>query len=96
MVWVDDFTYIRLAAGFCYLAVILDACSGKVVGYALSKRPDTPLALRASVPLNFVRVQNITAVRPRGVPVRVTARLECISTPHKVSTVGCPALRGCR
>jgi putative transposase len=32
MVWVADFTYIRIAAGFCYLAVILDACSRKVVG----------------------------------------------------------------
>ncbi|MBD9445085.1 IS3 family transposase [Rhizobium sp. RHZ02] len=47
MVWVADFTYIRIAAGFCYLAVILDACSRKVVGYGLSKRLDTPLALAA-------------------------------------------------
>ncbi|CUX56584.1 hypothetical protein AGR7B_pAt0323 [Agrobacterium deltaense RV3] len=38
MVWVADFTYIRIAVGFCYLAVILDACSRKVVGYGLSKR----------------------------------------------------------
>lgn len=47
MVWVADFTYIRIATGFCYLAVILDACSRKVVGYALSRRLDTPLALAA-------------------------------------------------
>ncbi|MGV1913451.1 IS3 family transposase [Agrobacterium vitis] len=47
MVWVADFTYIRIAVGFCYLAVILDACSRKVVGYSLSKRLDTPLALAA-------------------------------------------------
>ena len=47
MVWVADFTYIRIAVGFCYLAVILDACSCKVVGYGLSKRLDTPLALAA-------------------------------------------------
>ena len=47
MVWVADFTYIRIPAGFCYLAVILDACSRKVVGYALSRRLDTPLALAA-------------------------------------------------
>jgi putative transposase len=47
MVWVADFTYIRLATGFCYLAAILDACSRKVVGYALSRRLDTPLALAA-------------------------------------------------
>lgn len=47
MVWVADFTYIRIAVGFCYLAVILDACSRKVIGYGLSKRLDTPLALAA-------------------------------------------------
>ncbi len=40
MVWVADFTYIRITVGFCYLAVILDACSRKVVGYALSRRLD--------------------------------------------------------
>jgi putative transposase len=45
-VWVADFTYIRVLTGFCFLAVILDACSRKVVGYALSKRLDT---LRAAV-----------------------------------------------
>jgi len=32
VVWVADFTYIRIATGFCYLAAILDACSRKVVG----------------------------------------------------------------
>lgn len=47
MVWVADFTYIRITVGFCYLAVILDACSRRVVGYALSRRLDTPLALAA-------------------------------------------------
>ena len=47
LVWVADFTYIRIATGFCYLAAILDACSRKVVGYAISRRIDTPLALAA-------------------------------------------------
>lgn len=47
LVWVADFTYIRIATGFCYLAVVLDACSRKVIGYALSRRIDTPLALAA-------------------------------------------------
>ena len=46
-VWVGDFTYIRLASGFCYLAAILDACSRKVVGYAISRSIDTNLALAA-------------------------------------------------
>lgn len=30
MVWVANFTYIRVATGFCYLAVILDACNRRV------------------------------------------------------------------
>ena len=46
-VWVADITYIRLLAGFCYLAAILDACSRKVVGYAISREIDTPLVLAA-------------------------------------------------
>ncbi|WP_419538847.1 hypothetical protein [Paracoccus shandongensis] len=37
----------RVAAGFCHLAVILDACSRKVIGYALSQHLDTELALAA-------------------------------------------------
>ncbi len=35
--WVADITYIRLQAEFVYLAVILDACSRKVVGWALER-----------------------------------------------------------
>lgn len=46
-VWVADITYIRLAVGFCYLAAILDACSRKVIGYALAKNMDVDLALAA-------------------------------------------------
>lgn len=46
-VWVADITYIRLETGFCYLAVILDACSRKVVGYAISRQIDTQLTLAA-------------------------------------------------
>ncbi|MBS0318448.1 MAG: IS3 family transposase [Proteobacteria bacterium] len=46
-IWVGDITYIRLATGFCYLAVLLDACSRKVVGYAISRQIDTQLVLAA-------------------------------------------------
>lgn len=52
LVWVADITYIRLSAGFCYLAAILDACSRKVVGYAISKNINEQLtgaALNAAV-----------------------------------------------
>jgi putative transposase len=46
-VWVADITYIRLTAGFCYLAAVLDACSRKVVGYAISKNITTQLTQAA-------------------------------------------------
>jgi len=47
VVWVADITYIRIVAGFCYLAAILDACSRKVVGYAISRHIDSQLTLAA-------------------------------------------------
>ena len=45
--WVADLTYVAIATGFVYLAVILDAWSRRVVGYTLSRRIDTRLALAA-------------------------------------------------
>jgi putative transposase len=47
IVWVADITYLELEAGFAYLAVILDACSRKVIGYAIAKRMTAELALAA-------------------------------------------------
>ncbi len=35
--WVADITYIRLRADFVYLAVILDAFSRQVIGWALGQ-----------------------------------------------------------
>jgi len=46
-VWVADLTYIRLLWEFVYLAVILDAFSRRVVGWALSRRLDASLTLAA-------------------------------------------------
>src|SRR5215469_11073492 len=47
VVWVADFTYIRLPSNFVYLAALLDAYSRRCVGWNLSKRIDTQLALGA-------------------------------------------------
>jgi len=46
-VWLADITYIRIRTGFVYLAAILDACSRRVIGYAVSTRIDTALTLKA-------------------------------------------------
>jgi putative transposase len=45
--WVADITYIRLQAEFVYLAVILDAYSRKVVGWALDRTLAARLPLQA-------------------------------------------------
>lgn len=45
--WVADLTYIAIAAGFVYLAAILDAWSRRVIGYAISRSIDARLAMAA-------------------------------------------------
>lgn len=45
--WVADITYIRLLTEFVYLAVILDAFSRRVIGWALGQRLEDELTLRA-------------------------------------------------
>jgi transposase InsO family protein len=45
--WVADLSYVAVAVGFVYVAVILDAWSRRVVGYAISRRIDTRLTLAA-------------------------------------------------
>ena len=45
--WVADITYIRLRTEFVYLAVILDACSRRVIGWALGRRLEDELTLQA-------------------------------------------------
>ena len=45
--WVADITYIRLSAEFVYLAVVLDAYSRKVVGWALERTLAARLAVVA-------------------------------------------------
>lgn len=45
--WVADITYIRLLQEFVYLAVVLDAWSRRVVGWALGRTLEAELALTA-------------------------------------------------
>jgi transposase InsO family protein len=46
-VWVSDITYIRTVSGFCYLALITDMYSRKIVGYDLSDSLELAGCLRA-------------------------------------------------
>lgn len=57
--WVADITYIRLAEEFVYLAVVLDAFSRRVVGWALRTHLEASLAIAALT-------MAIAARRPRA------------------------------
>jgi len=46
-VWVSDITYIRTIKGFCYLALITDMYSRKIVGYDISDTLELTGCLRA-------------------------------------------------
>jgi putative transposase len=58
--WVADITYVPTWAGFLYLAVVLDAWSRRVVGWAMATHLRTELVLEA---LNMALTQR----RPRNV-----------------------------
>lgn len=46
-VWAGDITFIPTATGWLYLAVVLDLCSRKIVGWALADNLRTPLVIAA-------------------------------------------------
>lgn len=48
--WVSDITYISLSEGFCYLSLITDAYSRKIVGYCLCP------TLKADGPVNALQM----------------------------------------
>jgi putative transposase len=45
--WVADLTYVTIAVGFVYVAVIMDAWSRRIIGYAIGRRIDARLTLAA-------------------------------------------------
>ena len=45
LLWVADITYIPTWAGFLYLAVVLDACSRRIVGWSMATTLATRLVM---------------------------------------------------
>ena len=45
--WVADLTYVAIDSGFVYIALIMDAWSRRIVGYAIGRRIDARLTLAA-------------------------------------------------
>ncbi len=65
--WVADITYVAIVGGFAYVAVILDAWSRLVVGYAISRAIDARLASPPSRP------QSSAGSRPQAACITRTA-----------------------
>jgi transposase InsO family protein len=94
--WVADITYVRLREAFVYLAVILDAFSRKVVGWAIADHLQASLALEAlQMALDGREVVRGGLVHhsDRGVQYACgdyIARLEAHGIQPSMSRVGCP------
>lgn len=46
-IWVADITYVRLPQGFCYVAIVLDVFTKKIVGWAIARSMELPLVMEA-------------------------------------------------
>ncbi len=94
--WVADITYIRLLEEFAYLAVVLDAFSRRVIGWALDSHLQASLAIAA---LNMALINRRPAPgsvihhSDRGVQYACrdyTSILEAHGIRSSMSPVGCP------
>jgi putative transposase len=80
-VWVADITYVRLRKGHAYLAVILDACSRRVIGWEISDALDASLSLGALHCALALRVPAPGCIHhtDRGVQYACTAYTELLT-----------------
>ena len=46
-IWVGDVTLVPTRAGWLYVAILLDLCSRRVIGWAMREKPDQDLTLEA-------------------------------------------------
>ena len=89
--WVADITYVAIAAGFVYLAAILDAWSRRVVGYAISRSIDARLDARRAEgrhpdASSHRRAACITPIAARNTPPRSTA--SCSPSTASIGSMG--------
>jgi transposase InsO family protein len=94
--WVADITYVRLLEAFAYLAVVLDAHSRRVVGWAMATHLQASLALQAldrALLEREVAPGGLVHHSDRGVQYACgdyIARLEAHGILPSMSRVACP------
>lgn len=96
LLWVADITYVRLAEAFVYLAVILDAYSRRVIGWAMADHLRAELALAAlemALGSRTVVPGGLIHHSDRGIQYACGAyvtRLEAAGIQPSMSRAGCP------
>ena len=96
LLWVADITYVRLAEAFVYLAVVLDAYSRRVIGWALADHLRAELTLEAldmALSAREVVPGSLVHHSDRGVQYACgdyIARLRAADIMPSMSRAGCP------
>jgi transposase InsO family protein len=94
--WVADITYVRLSEAFIFLAVILDAFSRKVVGWAMADHLQASLAIEAlemALGSRPVSAGALVHHSDRGIQYACgdyIGRLEQAGIQPSMSRIGCP------
>ena len=94
--WVADITYVRLAEGFVYLAVVLDAFSRRAIGWAMEQHLEASLVLAAlemALASRVITPGLLVHHSDRGVQYACgdyIGRLEAHAIQPSMSRVGCP------
>ena len=94
--WVADITYVRLAEAFVYLAVIIDAFSRKVVGWAMADHLQASLALDAldmALKARDFAADSLVHHSDRGVQYACGDYIQRLEAAHilpSMSRAGCP------
>lgn len=94
--WVADITYVRLAEAFVYLAVIIDAFSRKVVGWAMADHLKASLALDAldmALKTRDFVADSLVHHSDRGVQYACGDYIQRLEAAHilpSMSRAGCP------
>ena len=88
--WIADMTYIRLRSEFVYLAIVLDAFSRRVIGWALGRTLEAQLTCAAlnmarfARPLLFLVEQGLTDSAAR---VRALLRFTYVQCEGRVGAI---------
>jgi transposase InsO family protein len=94
--WVADITYIRMSEVFVYLAIVLDAFSRRVVGWAMAEHLRAELALSAldmAIANRYVTPGELVHHSDQGIQYACgdyIARLERVGIQPSMSRAGCP------